>query len=281
MTNNKDYIIDCPPCFDLIQTFDCGQCFRFDQKLGVYEGVAYGKLLKVCKKEGKLIFKDCSEDDFKSIWQSFLSLDQNSSYEKLWGSFTSCEDETLAKAAKYGSGIRILRQEPWEALCSFIISQNNNIPRIKKIIKALCQTYGNKVEGFDDYYTFPSYETIAKLSESDLYALSMGFRAKYVLDAAKKVNSREIDLSKIADMPTLEASEYLQQIKGVGPKVALCTLLFGFAKLDAFPVDVWVKRVLDKYYKDSPSEYIKGEYAGIAQQYLFYYERCVGSNITE
>ena len=172
---------------------------------------------------------------------------------------------------EYGRGIRILRQDGWEALCSFIISQNNNIPRIKKIIENMSKTFGEKIG--DDLYAFPTAKALYEAGEDKIFELKTGFRAKYIYDAAKKVANGEIDLSLIDKMPTKDALEYLMQIKGVGLKVASCALLFGFNKTDAFPVDVWVKRVLEKYYPNGLDLDNLGDYAGMIQQYLFYYER--------
>ena len=263
--------IDGIPNFSLTQTFECGQCFRFSQKDGIYEGVVGGRLLRISQKDTETVVHGCSAQEFDGVWKSFLSLDID--YPAICNSFISGSDQTLSRASEYGRGIRILRQDRWEALCSFIISQNNNIPRIKKIINTLCSRYGDPVDEKGMHYSFPSPRRLAALSVEELYGVSMGFRAKYVYDAACKVSTKEIDFSYIDSLDTPSAMEYLCRIKGVGPKVALCTLLFGFERLDAFPVDVWVKKVLEKYYPDGACEALSGKYAGIAQQYLFYYER--------
>ena len=173
-------------------------------------------------------------------------------------------------------GIRILRQEPWEALCSFIISQNNNIPRIKKIIRTLSEKYGEAFTAFGEtYHAFPTPEALSAAGEDELKSCGTGFRARYILDAAKKVSSGEIDFSVIQSMDDEEAAKYLMTICGVGAKVAACTLLYGFHRTAAFPIDVWIKRVLDKYYPGGIDISSLGAYAGIAQQYLFYYERYI------
>ena len=185
----------------------------------------------------------------------------------------------LTRAAACAGGIRILRQEPWETLCSFIISQNNNIPRIKGIVERLCRTYGDPIgtpRGV--FYSFPGPERLARLSVDEIFALRVGFRAKYISDAARKVASGEVDLGEVAALPTPEAAEALRRISGVGPKVAACALLFGFDRGDSFPVDVWVRRVLAKYYPDGFDPAALGDRAGIAQQYLFYYERYHGGD---
>ena len=164
------------------------------------------------------------------------------------------------------------------------MSQNNNIPRIKKIIAALSEEYGEKFEyksgdgESKTFYSFPTAEALARAGEEALYALRTGFRAKYIYDAARKVAEGELDLGSIAKLPTSEAAAELMKIKGVGLKVASCVLLFGFGRTEAFPVDVWVRRVLDKYYPDGLDTTALGRYAGIAQQYLFYYERYINGN---
>lgn len=165
-----------------------------------------------------------------------------------------------------------MRQEPWEALCSFIISQNNNIPRIKGIIKRLCESFGEELES--GMYTFPSPEVLSGKAPEDLASLRAGFRAKYIIDAANKVSSGEIDFDKIAASPIEFGRQELQKIKGVGKKVAECTLLYGFGKYEAFPEDVWVKRIMAEMYPDGLPACTKGS-EGIAQQYLFHWRRTV------
>ncbi|MBR2877035.1 MAG: DNA-3-methyladenine glycosylase 2 family protein, partial [Clostridia bacterium] len=167
------------------------------------------------------------------------------------------------------NGIRILKQDEWETICSFIISQNNNIPRIKKIIENLCETFGEKCgEG----YSFPKAETLAKLEVEDLDVLRAGFRSKYILDAAQKIASGKVDLEAIKKMDFENAKSELIKIKGVGEKVAQCSLLYGFARMEAFPVDVWVKRIVSELYPEGLPECINGT-QGIAQQYLFHWRR--------
>lgn len=264
--------------FDIFQTFDCGQTFRFE-KVGddCVEGVAHGKLLRLTQANSK-ITANCTLEEFDSVWKRYLALDRE--YGKINGYFTSGSDEVLKAAAIYGQGIRILRQDPWEALCSFIISQNNNIPRIKKIINALSEKFGESFEtDGKTFYAFPSAKTLADAGVDEIFALKTGFRAKYIADAAEKVVSGEIDLKKIESLATDEAMRELLKIKGVGPKVASCALLFGFDKTDAFPIDVWVKKVFSKYYPNGFDVASFGDNAGIAQQYLFYYERW--QNISE
>lgn len=263
--------------FDIFQTFDCGQTFRFEQTDPyTVEGVAHGRLLRLIQKDGKTII-NCSMSEFEEIWKSYLALDKD--YKGINSYFAQGSDEVLKRASTYGKGIRILRQDSWEALCSFIISQNNNIPRIKKIINALSEKFGESFEyEGKTYYSFPTAKALAAAGQDEIFALKTGFRAKYIADAAEKVVSGEIDPEKICSLPTAEAISELLKIKGVGPKVASCALLFGFDKTDAFPIDVWVKRVFAKYYPDGFDVASFGENAGIAQQYLFYYERWFGAH---
>jgi len=268
------HTIERPKNFDIEQIFNCGQCFRFGrnkEKENTFCGVAFGKYLEVSQNDKSVTF-NCSEDTFNSLWYSFLNLDSDYSlYIDLFS-----DDKTLCEASRFSSGIRILRQDPWETLCSFIISQNNNIPRIKGIIENMSRAFGEKIEcdSNEDMYTFPSAKALYEAGEDAIFALKTGFRAKYIYDAASKVVNGDIDLNSIFDMPLDKATDTLLTIKGVGPKVAACVLLFGFSKYDAFPVDVWVKKILSNYYSDGQPKHFSGKYAGIAQQYLFYYERC-------
>ncbi len=266
--------IERPSNFDITQIFDCGQCFRFNKhpdKENTYCGVAFSTYLEVKQNDNELIF-NTDKDTFDRIWHSFFDLDTD--YGMIMSGFE--DDEILYNAAKFSSGIRILKQEPWEALCSFIISQNNNIPRIKGIIENMSRTYGEKIACSDgiDRYAFPTAQALYMAGVDGLFALKTGFRAKYIYDCAKKVVEGELNLDGICGMPLEDALEALQKVSGVGPKVASCALLFGFSKHDAFPVDVWVKKILAKYYKDKVNPHFSSSYAGIAQQYLFYYERC-------
>ncbi len=258
------YKITTPPVFNLGLTLDCGQAFRWTNHDGLWHGVAFGKHLCVEQTENEIIFHNCNEDDFNTVWKNYFDLDCN--YEKIVSSY---DDEHLKRAVRDFSGIRILRQEPWEALCSFIISQNNNIPRIKGIVERLCDTFG---DGEDGNKSFPSAEKLSKLTVEDLSPLRSGFRAKYIIDAAQKVASGEVDFAKIQSNPIEFGREELQKIKGVGAKVAECTLLYGFHKVDAFPVDVWVKRIMAEMYPNGLPECVKGT-EGIAQQYLFHWRR--------
>ncbi len=180
--------------------------------------------------------------------------------------------EILDASVKFSPGIRVLRQDPWETLCSFIISQNNNIPRIKSIIERLCINFGKKIT--DEKYTFPSAEVLGCLTERELFPIKCGFRAKYIVGAAKKVKSKEVRLDEINSLPTNVAKSELMKICGVGPKVADCTLLYAYHRFDVVPKDVWMKRLIDRFFCKTPNlENVFGKYAGLAQIYLFNYIR--------
>ncbi len=263
--NNKIYIENAS-CFDLTQTLDCGQAFRWSQNdNGVWCGIAFGKYIELSTENGNIVINHSSKEDFKSIWYKYFDLERD--YAKIITEVSS--NETVAKAAAYCSGIRLLNQEPWEALCSFIISQNNNIPRIKGIVERLCENFGDKIEGG---YTFPSAEVIAKLTVDDLSVIRSGFRAKYILDAAQKVASGKINLEELKHTDYDTAQQILLNIKGVGPKVADCVLLYGLGHKNAFPRDVWINRALDQLFGGNIPDCV-GKYGGIVQQYIFHYIR--------
>lgn len=254
-------------------TFDCGQCFRFDVLAdGSAEGTVGREHAKISVR-GDTVTVDGGQD--RELWRQFLCIDEDyDAIKKNIGEHFGKYGYVIFDAMRVGDGIRILRQDEWEALCSFIVSQNNNIGRIKKIIARLCEKFGEPFEyGGKIYYSFPKAETLACASEIDIFSCGTGFRAKYISDAAKRVASGETDLGLIAAMDDEAAREELMKICGVGPKVANCALLFGFHRLSSFPIDVWIKRVLDKYYKNGIDLGDLGDYAGVAQQYLFYYER--------
>ena len=256
--------------FDLARIFECGQCFRWNaDENGVYTGVAMGKAARIYR-EGEKIFISGNVEDFENIWRGYFDLDR--SYAGIRTGL--CIDDYMKEASAFGAGIRILYQEKWEALCSFIISQNNNIPRIKKTVEKLCSLFGEKTELFGEtYYTFPAASKIAALSVEDLEPLRSGYRAEYIIGAAKKVAAGEIDLEEISKMNPEDACKTLKSIKGVGDKVANCVVLFGLQMLDAFPIDVWMKKALKAHYENGFDPKIFAPYAGIAQQYMFYFAR--------
>lgn len=253
--------------FSLDQTLDCGQCFRFDKDAdGVWHGIAKGKMFSGYD-AGEYTVLLCGKEDYLSVWEDYFDIKRD--YSAVVDSLKA--DPVAYSAAACGKGIRILRQDKWETLISFIISQNNNIPRIKKIVNSLCALLGEPLPGCG--YAFPTAEKILASGEEGLAPIKAGFRTRYILDAASHVVSGSIDLEKISALGYAQAEAELMKIKGVGKKVASCVLLFGFGYLSAFPIDVWVKRVIEKYYDTGFDPATLGEYAGIAQQYLFYRER--------
>jgi len=260
--------------FSLEETFLCGQCFRwYKDEDGTFYGVVGSDAIKMYYVDEKTIYAESTNPDLV-YWSKYLnfSCDYNQAEEFLK------KDEKLVLPAEAGKGIRILRQDLWETIVSFIISANNNIPRIKKIIESLCQKFGDKIE-FDGkvFYGFPTAERLASLELADLSGIKAGFRDKYILDAAKKVASGEINLLKIEKMGDAAAKAELMKIKGVGTKVADCILLFSLGRHSIFPLDVWTKRIIKDLYnveEKAMPDFIKekfGIYSGIAQQYLYYY----------
>lgn len=264
---NNDIILHGVKCLDLELTLDCGQAFRWvKEKDDSFSGVASGVYLNISKiGEDTFLLKDTSENDFENIWRKYFDFDRD--YVKICE--TLKEDKLLASTIDEYYGIRILNQDSWEALCSFVISQQNNIKRIKGIIERLCEKYGQEVK--KGFYSFPSAKRLSELSVEDFEELGTGYRAKYLEKLAKGVASGEIDLEKIKNLPLENARKELLNIYGVGIKVANCALLFGFGFYDAFPVDVWMKRVME-YYPNGLPKCFDG-IGGIAQQYLFHWAR--------
>lgn len=253
--------------FDLRNTFECGQCFRWNETDdGSYCGIVKGKYAQIYRDGDSIVIKNCTEQEFYEIWKDYFDLDND--YNKIRSEIADISPE-LKHAVDSIDGIRILNQEPWEALCSFIISQNNNIPRIKGIVSRLCENFGEKIS---NGYSFPSAETIAKLSVEDLAPLRSGFRARYIIDAAQKVASGSVDFESIRCTTLEQGRKELMTITGVGKKVAECTLLYGLHRLEAFPIDVWMQKALSTLFKEI-NIYNLGIYAGIAQQYIFHYSR--------
>lgn len=249
-----------------VKTFECGQCFRWNAgEDGVYTGVAASRVLRVRQEEGKILCSAQEED--LAFWKDYFDLD--SDYSGADARFKQVD--YLRECAEYGAGIRILRQEPWEALCSFIISQCNNIPRIKGIVEALCRLWGDPLE--PGLFSFPGPERIAPLSETDLAPLRCGYRAEYILNAARAVDSGELDFRLLRDMEPEQALERTRNLRGVGAKVANCFLLYGLHIMDRFPIDVWMKRALKEHFPPDFDPAALGEFSGLAQQYIFYYAR--------
>ena len=262
----SEYVLASAQELDLVKTFECGQCFRWRaDESGAYFGAASGKALKIWQEDGHVI---CSaKDEDISFWRSYFDLDID--YNEASVYFTS--PEYLRNCADFGKGIRILRQDPWEALCSFIISQCNNIPRIKNIIYTLCSIFGEELEY--GLYSFPSPERLVELSEKDLAPLRSGYRASYILNAARAVCEGSLVFDELALMPSEEAFAAVKRIHGIGDKVANCFMLYGLHRMDRFPIDVWMKRALERHFPKNFDPATLGEYAGLAQQYIFFYAR--------
>lgn len=258
--------------FDLAATLDCGQAFRWEKGTDdKWRGIAGDRYLCVWQDEDGLVLEDTSAEDYISFWKGYFDFDRD--YEAIDNEISV--DPTLAKISDFSAGIHILHQDSWEALCSFIISQNNNIPRIKGIIDRLCENFGKKIDGG---YAFPSAKMIAGLTVDDLAPIRSGFRAKYIIDAAKKVQDGTLDLKAMQSMPIESALEMMQKVRGVGPKVAHCALLYGCGRIECFPVDVWIGRAM-KVLFDGELPEVARQYAGIVQQYIFHYARMTKLNI--
>ncbi|MGH2332065.1 DNA-3-methyladenine glycosylase family protein [Thermoanaerobacter mathranii] len=272
--------------FNLKETFECGQCFRWNEEEdGSYTGVAYDRVVNVKLEEDMLIIDNTDLNDFYDIWFDYFDLGRD--YKKIKENLS--RDPILKEAIQYGQGIRILRQDTWETLVSFIISQNNRIPQIKKVIENLASSFGEPIEYKGKiYYTFPKAEELVMFDADTIAKTKCGFRAKYILDAASKVFSGEIDLLKLFEYSTNEIRDILMNINGVGPKVADCVILYSIGRYDTFPTDVWIKRIVEYLYlkrEGTPLEIQLfaidkfGDLSGFAQQYLFYYGREMGKKI--
>ena len=284
MMNNRrsdtSYTIKGAEDFDPVHTFECGQCFRWDrQEDGSYEGVAMGRIVNIRYDAedfdpgaGSLTMTPCTEREFRDIWYDYFDFGRD------YGPIKEClsaNDATMRQAIRYGYGIRLLKQDLWETIVSFIISQNNNIPRIKGCIERLCDNFGEPV-GEDASgklrYDIPSAEKLAELEIEDLAPVRLGYRAKYIIETARTVCAEGLP----------ENFEQLSSLCGVGPKVASCISLFGMQDYASFPIDVWVMKVMHELYgipekdKKAMAEFASekfGSLGGFAQQYLFYYMR--------
>ena len=278
------YILKDVKAFEPKHIFECGQCFRWNlEGDGSYTGVVGENVLNVKKDQNNIIIKGIGNDNIKDVCEKYFDLDTN--YEDIKLKLSEI-DNNMKTSIEYGKGIRILKQDTWETLISFIISANNNIPRIKGIIERISKRYGRQIKWNNKvYYTFPTPSELSKASIRDLRGLGLGFRDSRVFETTKIVNNKEIDLEileKIEDVNYLR--EQLLKFPGVGPKVADCIMLFSIKKHEVFPIDVWVKRVMTElYFEDSKEiapnnkkilEFAQdkfGKLAGIAQQYLFFW----------
>ncbi len=249
---------------DLAQIAASGQCFRMAPESGGFVIRAADRSVHAVSKEGILTL-DCREEDL-SFWRSYFDLETD------YGRFQEAvdpSDDYLKKAAAFGSGIRILRQDLWEMIVTFLVSQQNNIPRIKRCIENLCREYGRDMDG---WHAFPGPEALAGLEEDALMPCNLGYRSRYVVRTARQVVQGSVDLEKVRRLPYLQAKEELSKLYGVGDKVADCICLFALHHLDAFPVDTHILKVLRTEYPGGfPFERYRG-FAGVLQQYIFYYD---------
>lgn len=286
---DNNLILEDIPDFDIEDTLECGQCFHFvklDHK--EYELVAFGRYLhikQVDTDKGKsFILYDTSEEDFHHIWKGYFDLDTDYSLIK---KKIIKADKRLKAVIEQFEGVRILRQDYFETLISFIISQNKQIPHIKQIVHNISREFGNKIKLANnrEVYAFPDVEMLSVISDEQLRGCKVGFRAPYIMNATKLVAEGILTEDKFKDLSYEEAKSLLMSIKGVGEKVANCVLLFGLKYTNAFPVDVWMKRIMEEMYfhEDTKKDVIEkyayelfGEYAGYAQQYLFVYGRSIG-----
>ncbi len=271
--------------FDTDHTFDCGQCFRWNREDdGSYSGIAGNKIANISYKNGTVTIDNAEQEELR-FWKNYLDLDRDYGIIK---EILSSKDEVVSKAIEYGSGIRILNQDKWETIISFIISQNNNIPRIKGCIENLCNNFGETAGVFKgvEYHSMPEPQVLASLDVNDLEPVKLGYRARYIIEAAKQITKdggREfLDKTFNRGASGDEIYDYLTGLCGVGPKVANCIMLFCMQQYDSFPIDVWVRRVMNRLYGFDESD-IKGmktfaadrfmSLGGFAQQYLFYFIR--------
>lgn len=285
--NNLKYTLENVKSFELTDIFECGQCFRWNvQADGSYIGVVDNAVIEARKIGQDVVFESNDVDNLEGLVTKYFDLDRD--YEKIKQTLSNIDDN-LAKSISYGAGIRLLNQDLWETIISFITSANNNIPRIKKIIETLSKTYGKEIEfKGKTYYTFPKPEDMAMVTVEDFRKTGLGFRDKYVYKVVQMVQSGELDLNALEQMEeTPKIREVLLSLPGVGEKVADCILLFSSLKrLEVFPIDVWVRRVMNELYIKEEDEtkvdkkqiqklaYEKyKDLAGIAQQYLFYWKR--------
>ena len=283
----QKYIIKNQNSFELKDIFECGQCFRWnEQEDGSYTGVIKNGIINVKKEDETITFTGICDKNIEEVVNEYFDLKRD--YEKIKEQLGNV-DEYLKTSIQYGQGIRILNQDLWETIISFIISANNNIPRIKGIIERISQKYGNEIEwNGKKYYTFPTYEQLKDVTVQEYRNLGLGFRDIRLYETTQMILNKEVDLEKLKNNPnTQEVRNELLRLSGVGPKVADCILLFSDLKrFDVFPIDVWVRRVMNDLYikEDDETKVSKvkieklaeekfGDLKGLAQQYLFYWRR--------
>lgn len=248
--------------FDIKQIALSGQCFRINgEEDGWWSVAAFRRCLRV-RQQKKYCEFDCSAEEFSRIWAPYFDLQTD--YSKVKEKIRQTGDPYLMRAADYGYGIRILQQDLWEMIVSYIISQRNNIPRIKKIIERLCALFSGN---------FPTSSELKIFTKSDFQQLGLGYRAEYVYDIVQDAENGRLDMALLKSMSYADAVKYLKQFKGIGDKVADCAALFALHKTEAFPIDVWIRRIIDTQYGGQFDYAQFGAFAGIVQQYMFFYQR--------
>lgn len=261
------------PFFNLEQIAESGQCFRwFKLDENRYRIIAFGKYIEVLQR-GTMVMFDCSQKDFDNIWYNYFDL--GTDYESIIKAVDE-NDKFLYKAVSVANGIRILNQELWEMIISFIISQNNNIPRIKKSIEAVCRGIGKQLE--KDIYCFPSYEELKAADKSAVIGAGLGYRDEYIWGLCEKC-TKEMLLNESRGMGYEATLKYYMSFKGIGKKVANCICLFGLHQLDACPIDTWMQKIIDEEYNGVIPAWMTGEFAGVYQQYAFYYKRYIEGKV--
>ncbi len=287
----QEYVLEDIDSFEPKDIFECGQCFRWNEEEdGSFTGVVGKNILNVKKYKDNIIIKGYCSDDIKNICNKYFDLETD--YRKIKEELSK-DDKFLKESTEFGKGIRILKQDIWETLISFIISANNNIPRIKGIIERISAKYGEEINwNGKKYYTFPTVDELSNAEVEDLRKLGLGFRDKRVYDTTKMVKENKINIFELEKNDSKYILNELLKFPGVGPKVANCIMLFSMKKFDVFPIDVWVKRVMLELYSEeiykmkenengelTPENILKfaenkfGNQAGLAQQYLFYWRR--------
>jgi N-glycosylase/DNA lyase len=249
--------------FDIDQIAESGQCFRTVKfSSGDWRITAFGRSARVRRENERDHIFECSQEEYDKIWFDYF--DMRRDYGKIKELIRSTGDPYLIAAVDCGYGVRILRQDLWEIVATFIISQRNNIPRIKSTVAKLCEPYGDQ---------FPTPDILAKYSERDFQALGLGYRARYLKSVSTAAANGDLNLAELKTMNYPDAIDFLKRFDGIGDKVANCVALFGLHKIEAFPVDVWIKRVIDAQYGGVFDAARFEGYAGIVQQYMFFYQR--------
>jgi N-glycosylase/DNA lyase len=252
------------PDFSLRQIANSGQCFRMKEiSPGVWKVIALNKRLQIRKEKGSSCYIfECSRREFEEIWFDYFDLGRD--YSKIKADIKATGDPYLTAAINYGHGLRILRQDLWETILTFLISQQNNIPRIKNTVAKLCEPYGCQ---------FPTANMLSQYREDDFLALGLGYRAKYLKNIVKAAVDGDLNLDELKNMDFCGVVSFLKRFDGIGNKVANCIALFGLHQIDAFPIDTWIRRIIDEQYGGNFDKTRFSGYAGIVQQYMFFYQR--------